>query len=921
MLVEREEHLGRLHQIQESALAGKGRVVLLEGPTAAGRTELLHAFADQAEAAGFRLVHAVCSRSEQNLAFGMLNQLLRYAGLPMTTDTRETGPGPSGPDGPSVRAWSADELCASLLEQAADRPLLLAVDDSQYADADSLSVLLRHSRRLRSARVVVVLADSDVPSSNLPLRAELLRQPNLSRVRVSLLTRSGVREFLTGRLGADEAARLACDFHALTGGSPLLLGALADDHADPDGPLAARGYGLALLSCLHRGDPAVLALARALAVLDEDATEDGLASLAGGIDVRAVSRAMTAAGLLDDDGGFRHPAARQAVLEDLAPREHSALYGRAARLLHAAGAEPVRVARHLREAGRADGPWAVRALVEAAEYEVLADRPEDAAACLELAERSSGDLTERAEVLARLAHTGFQFDPATASRHLAPLVTAGRAGHLKFRESALLVRQLLWNGRAEEASSVLDRMRESADEPTADPGSELADLEQWLAWAHPPLARPVGTSGAASRRPGATGESAGTVVALRSEPWLGRAATLANHLARDRPGAAERAEQVLWDLRLSRTECWTGESAMLALLTLLHSDRADLAADWCERLSADAANHSAPTWQAVFTAIRAEVAVRQGDLESAVEKAQEAFALLPPKSWGVAIGLPLSSLIVATTRIGRHEEAARWLSYAVPTAMYESWYGLSFLQARGIHHLATNHVHAALGDFLSCGELQRNWGMDSPGPVAWRAGAAEACIRLGNPDRAKQLVHEQLARPAGAGSRIRGMSLRLYAATCAPGRALQLLTEALELLESAGDRFEQARVLADMSRMYYALGEHRRARMMFRQSLHVAKACEAHPLAQELLSGSGEYERPRIAAAEAPSAGHGELTGSERRVASLAVMGYTNREIASKLYVTPSTVEQHLTRVYRKLKIQRRQDLPSDLWPNASRAG
>ncbi|MET7656616.1 helix-turn-helix transcriptional regulator [Streptomyces sp. NPDC005486] len=50
-------------------------------------------------------------------------------------------------------------------------------------------------------------------------------------------------------------------------------------------------------------------------------------------------------------------------------------------------------------------------------------------------------------------------------------------------------------------------------------------------------------------------------------------------------------------------------------------------------------------------------------------------------------------------------------------------------------------------------------------------------------------------------------------------------------------------------------------------------------------------------------------------------MGYTNREIAAKLYVTPSTVEQHLTRVYRKLKIQRRQDLPSFLWPNASKAG
>ncbi|MFF3625615.1 helix-turn-helix transcriptional regulator [Streptomyces sp. NPDC002467] len=55
------------------------------------------------------------------------------------------------------------------------------------------------------------------------------------------------------------------------------------------------------------------------------------------------------------------------------------------------------------------------------------------------------------------------------------------------------------------------------------------------------------------------------------------------------------------------------------------------------------------------------------------------------------------------------------------------------------------------------------------------------------------------------------------------------------------------------------------------------------------------------------------LSQSERRVASLASAGYTNREIAAKLFVTMSTIEQHLTRIYRKLNISRRQDLPIDL--------
>jgi DNA-binding CsgD family transcriptional regulator len=53
-----------------------------------------------------------------------------------------------------------------------------------------------------------------------------------------------------------------------------------------------------------------------------------------------------------------------------------------------------------------------------------------------------------------------------------------------------------------------------------------------------------------------------------------------------------------------------------------------------------------------------------------------------------------------------------------------------------------------------------------------------------------------------------------------------------------------------------------------------------------------------------------ELSDAERRVAALAAQGQTNREISRRLFVTVSTVEQHLTRVYRKLGVARRMDLP-----------
>jgi DNA-binding CsgD family transcriptional regulator len=52
------------------------------------------------------------------------------------------------------------------------------------------------------------------------------------------------------------------------------------------------------------------------------------------------------------------------------------------------------------------------------------------------------------------------------------------------------------------------------------------------------------------------------------------------------------------------------------------------------------------------------------------------------------------------------------------------------------------------------------------------------------------------------------------------------------------------------------------------------------------------------------------LTARERHVAALAGQGLTNQEIAERLLITPSTVEQHLTRVFRKLGITGRAGLP-----------
>ncbi len=92
--------------------------------------------------------------------------------------------------------------------------------------------------------------------------------------------------------------------------------------------------------------------------------------------------------------------------------------------------------------------------------------------------------------------------------------------------------------------------------------------------------------------------------------------------------------------------------------------------------------------------------------------------------------------------------------------------------------------------------------------------------------------------------------------------------------------------------------------------LELAEACGAAPLAAQVrteLHASGA--RPRGSALSGPAS----LTASERRVADLAAAGQTNKQIAQELFVTPKTVEVHLSNAYRKLDISGRRELAGAL--------
>jgi DNA-binding CsgD family transcriptional regulator len=237
--------------------------------------------------------------------------------------------------------------------------------------------------------------------------------------------------------------------------------------------------------------------------------------------------------------------------------------------------------------------------------------------------------------------------------------------------------------------------------------------------------------------------------------------------------------------------------------------------------------------------------------------------------------------------------------------MFQTSIGLLYLQARGRYHMAIQRRHAALADFNACGRLMTRWELDLPALAPWRTEIGYCRLDQGDDTaEARQLAYEQLALVGEGGGRVRGMTLRALAATCDLQERVPLLREATEVLRDCGDQLELAHTLADLSRTLGMLGDHGKARTVAQRAHHIATFCVADPLRRSLL---GADEKPP---AEPVDERLAELSEAELRVAALASQGHTNRQIANRLYITVSTVEQHLTRIYRKLNVKRRADLP-----------
>ncbi|MGW2839375.1 ATP-binding protein [Streptomyces sp. NPDC001493] len=932
VFVERENQLTRLRELLADCLGGRGSVVAVSGPVAAGKTELLHVFGEIAGREGAVVLHAAARCSEQDVPLGVVAQLFgrehfapeeRTRALHLPQECGETASCDADLLSPGPTPTHVGQIHWDLIRSLSERtPVVVAVDDLHFADPASLNSLIHMGGLLRAARVLIVVTESDPPTdgdaTERAWRTPLLRQRHFTRVRVRPLSVAATGRMLAGLPGGVLApGTTATAWHRLSGGNPLLLRALAEDwYERPGGPAAAREpragaeFGRAVDACVRRAGRRFRDAARALAVLDASGSHHRLARLLGlpQSEVDETLGAMDAIGVLDE-GRYRHPAAGAAVLAGMPSADRASLHRDAARLLHGAGDPASAVAVHLLAAGHGDEPFTFPVLLEAARGALRRDDTGFAEACLDLASEACSDEEQRVTVTMLWSLIDSRSDPDTACRRLRPLVEALREGRLTGCQTVSLLGRLLRNGSGDEIVLALRQLERFVDTLDAGSAAEYLAAREWLRASHPALLRETDsrfrTARPAARNVGSarTGRSE---AARAAEGTPKRMAAVLNALLRSGPDqdSVRSAELALQSTPLDDEGF---DSLHLALSVLVYADRSDLAVDWCDALIREAEERDAPAWQATFAAVRAEIAVRQGDARLAEQTARQAMSLISVGSWGVLIGSPLSSLLLSATATGTVPETGVPRTWNLPEQLFQTRFGVQYLHARGRQRLSLDLLHAALDDLTRCGRLLREWDIDQPAFVPWRSDAVTALLRLGRTDEARRLASEQLALVSPAQPRARGTALRTAASVADPRRRAVLLREAVDLLGAAGDRLELARALADLSAVHIRAGQSGRARMVARQAREIAEEQGFAPLSRRLAAQESR------AVKDDRDTGVTLLSGSESQVAALAVAGHSNREIAEKLFITVSTVEQHLTHAYRKLRVKGRADLPSSL--------
>jgi DNA-binding CsgD family transcriptional regulator len=883
------------------AVQGRGSVLLLLGEAGVGKTRLLREWVTSASQRGF-----LCSIGENfehaAEAFATIAQALG-ALLERAPEAMPTSPAAAkllerlvaqSQPGDSLEAdgqpWQKRRLfvvTGDLLQRASElHPVLLCIDDAQWADPESLELLVYLASRIEDRRAIIAVSARTPRASDDGLAAALGALERVQwchRILLGPLSETETRELIRAALGPERhlPARTVDEICRRSEGLPLfaeglLREALHAPNSAPSLPISVAQATGRQLSALQPQDAAGIEVGAVLGLAFETEAFVRVSALTEGDATRALRGARDVGLLTSDESGrlrFTHQLVRDAVYERLLPTQRRALHRRIAELLEASrDASPATLAHHWKAAGddsRA-ASYAVTAGEEALRRYAFASARDQFEAAL-----TSQTLVqaERAAVLRQLG-TAYNLlgDAAEAYRRYDGALRLYR--ELGDRKKALQVLLLLTIAaqRKYDSEATLRHSREALAE--AEPGSADAFMANASIAFH--LTMEVEIEAAEPYLEAAerfTGERDGTYVVRllqsravaafyrgRYDEW--RVAADAAVTAAEEQG--DPTPIVFSLLNMGVLACEIGLF--------------DVAIEWAERVRAIADEYGLAYHSALARLELSEIALLRGDLAGARQalQATRAFAVdanvfrFRSCYVGIRLGLLLGDAALAD-------------EYASVQTLEDAF---------------------ASGSVGSLGTL----------------GAAHADLASQRKDRraAEKLVGRILAAADSAQWLVEELPTYLRSAADEDlPRIVWLLTKHRETPSSRAARLLAEAMLAGRqgkrSRMRALATEAVAAARRIGRPLHEAHALEVfgdHEAAlaiYERLGAAGEVAR--LDAAGRRSKHGAALTKREREIARLVCDGKSNRDIADCLRISVRTVEHHVASIFAKRSVRSRADL------------
>ena len=933
-LLERDSELAVVEAAAADVLSGKGSLIIVEGEAGIGKSSILRHAVAVSKASDLIVLTARASELERNYPFGIVLDLFRpllrdgvardvlfrdaaSLATPIFEGSLDLEVNGSADPFPTLHGlfW----LTVNATEQG---PLAIIIDDAHWADDASLRFIHYVAQRLEELPVLILIGQrprqgvsEDDPGGLLASHSDAIH------LRPSRLTQGAIAKMVQANGIDDPDKSLGRSFWEMTAGNPFfateLLRVTRDSNTEGvdlvPGEAVPETVSRSILSRLKRIGDASHRIAEALAVLGDGATMGDVVSLAGIDDEAAAAavRRLVDAAILDPGKSvaFIHPIAQSAIYGAMSAPIRAQAHRAAAVLLRGRGAPSEAVVVHLLATEPAGDAEVVAILRRAAQGAIaraaptvaqtylrraLAEPPKEGerpGVLLDLARADAAigtertvdryrealegitDPIQRAEVMLELGHSlinAVDWEGAADAFQQGLAQLGGRHPHLAGRlEAGFVSAAFVSLTRRGEAEKLLQRV--VSEDPIDEGHRELA------AWA-------------AFQRTGAVTSTAREMGALARRALSGAP-----------PEDLVRAGQLI------------EVAAGVLLATDQLEDEVQVlttAIETVQRLGLQAKFGT-------YSYCRAWPLYYMGRLSESIADAQAAIGA-HELGWETFFPATCSVLGWAHIERGEVEEAARVIDLDDARWSQRLDYQLLVPITRGRVAFERGSFEEAARQFDLARQGGEITGLNTPVPPDWRTWMTITLSRLGRRDEARRLAAEalELAERWGASWPI-GIALR--AAGVAEGGAdgIELLRRAVDQLAAGPARLEHARALIVLGEALRRSGKTVDARESLIQGADLAHGMGAGNLEararRELLASGARPRRYAVTGVDA-------LTPSELRVAQMAALGRTNREVAQSLFVTPKAIEYHLANAYRKLGIRSRTELSRALEPAAELA-